>query len=205
MDLKVVGAGLGRTGTLSLKEGLEILYGAPCYHMAEVFRRPEHVPIWHAALRGEEPDWGRFLAGFVATVDWPAAACWEQLYSAFPEAVVVLSVRSSPEEWWESFSATILTTFQLGPGPGMEDWHSMSADMLTGFTPGYAGAEAAMAAYQAHNDKVRRTVAPDRLIEWTASQGWGPLCTGLSLAQPEVPFPYVNSRQEFLARRQLGV
>src|SRR3954447_22822143 len=55
--LRVVGAGLGRTGTASLKQALERLLGAPCYHMAEVFTHLDHVPVWHAAIRGENVDW----------------------------------------------------------------------------------------------------------------------------------------------------
>jgi len=55
MSLRVVGAGLGRTGTVSLKLALEKILGAPCYHMMEVFTRPEHVPMWHAAALGTMP------------------------------------------------------------------------------------------------------------------------------------------------------
>lgn len=33
MALKVIGAGLGRTGTLSLKLALEHIGIGPCYHM----------------------------------------------------------------------------------------------------------------------------------------------------------------------------
>ena len=54
MDLKVVGAGLGRTGTHSLKVAFELLLGAPCYHMIEVFGRPDQRDTWSAATRGEE-------------------------------------------------------------------------------------------------------------------------------------------------------
>ena len=37
MSIQVIGAGLGRTGTLSLKAALEELGFAKCYHMVEVF------------------------------------------------------------------------------------------------------------------------------------------------------------------------
>ena len=36
-----MGAGVGRTGTESLKLGLERLLGGPCYHMLEVIAKPE--------------------------------------------------------------------------------------------------------------------------------------------------------------------
>ena len=41
--MRVIGAGFGRTGTMSLKVALETLGFGPCYHMIEVFRRPEHA------------------------------------------------------------------------------------------------------------------------------------------------------------------
>ncbi len=52
MALRVIGAGLGRTGTLSLKTALEELGFSRCYHMTEVLAHPEHVAVWDAAARG---------------------------------------------------------------------------------------------------------------------------------------------------------
>src|SRR3954463_2967084 len=92
--LRVVGAGLGRTGTASLKMALERLLAGPCYHMKEVFEHLDHVPIWHAAIRGEAVDWSSVLDGYLAIVDWPGAACWRSLAAAHPDAVVLLSTRS---------------------------------------------------------------------------------------------------------------
>ena len=96
--MRIVGAGVGRTGTLSLKFALERLLGAPCYHMMELFVHPDHLPSWSAAARGEMPDWRELLKGCAATVDWPAAAYWSEISEAFPEALVLLSVRD-PEAW----------------------------------------------------------------------------------------------------------
>src|SRR5438445_5778536 len=85
VSMRVVGAGLGRTGTHSLKLALERLLGAPCYHMVEVFEHMDHVPMWHAAIRGEPVDWRPVLGGYAAIVDWPGAAVWRDLASAYPE------------------------------------------------------------------------------------------------------------------------
>src|SRR5579862_5982463 len=104
--MRVVGAGLGRTGTHSLKIALERLLGAPCYHMVEVFAHPEHVPAWRGAALGQMPDWHALFDGYAATVDWPSAAFWPELSEAFPETLVVLSVRDA-EAWWQSASQTI--------------------------------------------------------------------------------------------------
>jgi hypothetical protein len=73
MDLEVVGAGVGRTGTLSLKAALERLLGGACYHMSEAILHPEHIPYWQAAAQGDGVDWDAIFDGYVATVDWPAA------------------------------------------------------------------------------------------------------------------------------------
>ncbi len=200
MGLKVVGAGLGRTGSHSLKVALETLLGGTCYHMVELFPRPEHISLWQGAMLGDEPDWDSMLEGFTATVDWPAAAVWRELHRAFPDSVVLLSTRSSGEAWWDSFSETILQVMQRGPTPGMEAWYAMSVDMLERrFTPDYADRDACIAAYHAHNEDVRRSVAPGRLIDWQPSDGWGPICKGLGLPEPAEPFPHVNTKDEFRA------
>src|SRR3954470_22227270 len=105
--LRVVGAGVGRTGTASLKAALERLLGGPCYHMAEVFEHTVHIPLWHAALLGEQVDWDKIMDGYVAVVDWPAAGCWRDLAAAHPDALVLLSTRADAQTWWKSASATI--------------------------------------------------------------------------------------------------
>jgi len=137
--------------------------------------------------------------GFSAAVDWPAAAVWKDLHEAFPESVVILSVRSSGDEWWKSFSETILPVMQRGPTPEMAAWYAMASDMLERLTPNYADRAACIAAYEAHNEAVRRAVSPDRLIEWTPSEGWGPLCAALEKPEPDIPFPHVNTSDEFRA------
>src|SRR5258708_3594112 len=110
MSLRVVGAGLGRTGTNSLKLALEQLLGGPCYHMFELARRDADTPAWKAAVQGEAIDWGALLGEYVATVDWPAAAFWREIWSANPDAIVLLSSRDSAQTWWESMERTIVPT-----------------------------------------------------------------------------------------------
>src|SRR5438034_10544367 len=110
MTLRVVGAGVGRTGTASLKAALERLLGGACYHMYELFERPGNTQVWHAALRGEAVDWPGFLAGFTATVDWPACTFWREIQAATPGSVVLLSSRDSGEEWYASAERTIFAT-----------------------------------------------------------------------------------------------
>jgi len=199
MELRVVGAGLGRTGTHSLKLALEQLLGAPCYHMTEVFGRPDDVVQWQRAVRGEVPDWEAVLGGYAAAVDWPAAAFYSQLMEACPDAVVLLSTREDAEAWWQSASNTIFPAVERVT-ENAPDLEQMIFDMFSNtFTPDWRDHDAAVAAYQRHVDGVRERVPADRLVEWRAGDGWGPLCRALGVAQPDEPFPHVNTTSEFRA------
>ena len=204
MDLKIVGAGLGRTGTTSLKAALEQLTGGRCYHMFEVFENPESVPRWHAAARGEQTDWADLLDGYDTAVDWPVAAFWPELSAANPDAHVLLSSRATPESWWASMEKTIIPimTMDLPPdAEGMPEHRAMVTELLERrFTPDWREPAAAMAAYERHNERVRKEVAPERLIDWTPGDGWEPICNAMSLPVPAEPFPHVNDSAEFQAR-----
>jgi hypothetical protein len=202
MELKVVGAGLGRTGTHSLKVALEQLLGGPCYHMVEVFGRADQRDTWAAAVRGDNVDWATFLAPYCATVDWPAAAFWEELSVAAPDAVVVLSTRDGAA-WWKSASETIFAVLARGAGPddeaGLEELTMIKALIEQRFTPDWQDRDLAIAAYEAHNARVRASVPPGRLVEWHPGDGWTPLCAALGLEEPAEPFPHLNSTSEFRA------
>lgn len=196
MALRVVGAGLGRTGTLSLKLALERLLGGPCYHMLEVFEHPAHVAQWHAAARGEPPDWRELLAGYRAAVDWPASAFWPELARAFPDALVLLSVRDA-DAWWRSAEKTIFPTIGRAAG----EWRAMiDALFAARFTPHVDDRAAATEAYERHNARVREEVPAHRLLEWRPGDGWEPLCAALELPVPDEPFPHANTTEEFLER-----
>lgn len=197
MALRVIGAGVGRTGTRSLQAALQRLLGGPCYHMAEVFANPGHVEPWHQAVKGSPPPWDEFFSGYEAAVDWPASAFWRELSAAYPEVLVVLSVRESPEVWWESARRTILDDLESPPA-GMEAIWAMYLDLLQArFTDEWYDREAAMAAYVRHNDAVRANVPAGHLVEWQPGDGWDPICNALGIPVPAEPFPHLNAFAEF--------
>jgi hypothetical protein len=202
--IQLIGAGLGRTGTTSLKLALEELLGAPCYHMLEVAGRSEDPDVWGDAYEGRPPDWRTFFAPYAATVDWPAAPFWAELSSAFPTAPIVLSVRDA-ESWWNSASNTIFPALATYFAPDAPDdgWARMGRGMMTSFTPDWLHESAAKAAYLAYNESVRRTAPAGRFVEWHLEDGWGPLCAALRLPVPDRPFPHVNTTAD--TRRELGL
>ena len=196
MTIRVVGAGLYRTGTKSLKVALERLLGKPCYHMAEVFLHPEHVATWHAAALGLMPDWRAFLKDYDATLDAPAAYFWPEISRAFPDALVLLSVRSE-ESWWRSASQTVMRT----AGLVSPEWDAMN-NAIRGarFSTSETDRESMIEGFRQHNDQVRKGVDPNRLLEWTIGDGWEPICSALGVRVPDEPFPHTNSTEEWLAR-----
>jgi hypothetical protein len=206
MTLRVVGAGIGRTGTHSLKLALERLLGGPCYHMLEVFQHLDHVAEWHTGIRGESADWAAVFDGYVATVDWPGGAVWEPLSAAYPDALVLLSTRESADAWWRSASATIFESIERAnrSPEGFAAWTAMVNDMLSlHFTRDWRNEAAAKDAYDRHNARVRAEVPTERLLEWQPGDGWAPLCAALGVAVPDEPFPHVNSTDDF--RKMMGL
>ena len=201
--LRVVGAGLPRTATRSLKDALELLLGGRCYHMAEVFQHLEDVPTWRAAVRGDELDWRYFPPDCVAAVDWPASAFWRELADANPDAVIVLSTRQNAAKWWESADETIFPVLRTPVQPEHEEWKQMVQELLAReIGADWDDPVRAQAFYERHNERVRREAPADRLLEWRAEEGWEPLCQALALPVPDEPFPRVNTREEWRARAE---
>lgn len=200
MTLKVIGAGVGRTGTHSLKMALEQLLGGPCHHMIEVFAHAEEeIPVWTAAIEGKQVDWPALFRPYVAQVDWPGASFWPELSEAFPDALVLLSVRD-PEGWYQSATDTIFGGMNAG-AQGGDGWMSSMRRLLGDrFSSDFGNRAAMIDAFERHNERVRNTVPADRLLEWTPSDGWDPICKRLGLAVPDEPFPVSNTTAEFRAR-----
>jgi hypothetical protein len=201
MEIDVVGAGVGRTGTHSLKLALEQLLGAPCHHMVEVLGHPEQVAVWTDAIEGRPVDWSAALAGYGAIVDWPGGSFWPELSKAFPNALVLLSVRD-PEAWYRSASNTIFLTFDQMPpelAPWMDELRKLLRDR---FSDRFDDPTAMMDAYVRHNDAVRAEIPAHRRLEWNVGDGWSPLCERLGLAVPSEPFPVTNTMNEF--REMIG-
>lgn len=201
--LQVIGAGLPRTGTMTLKSALETLLGAPCHHMAEVFGRKEiDPPAFLAAAKGREPDWESLFDGYAAAVDWPASAFYPELAARYPDAIVVLSRRDSFETWWTSVNNTILKRFEQADEFAGNDWGAMVDALWDRVFEGAARSDkdAVEAGYDRYHERVRESVPAERLVEFQTGAGWEPLCEALRLPVPSEPFPHLNSSEQFNLR-----
>lgn len=211
MALEVIGAGFGRTGTLSLKAALETLGFGPCYHMVELLAQPERVQHWEAAERGRPVDWEALFEGYRAAVDFPAYRQYRALAEHYPQAKVILTVRE-PAAWYHSVRTTtysanppllrtalfalrlpfsarlrrLLRALNLARGVWRKD-----------FGGRFENRDHALEIYRAHLLEVERVVPKARLLVYDVREGWGPLCTFLGVPVPELPFPHLNDRASF--------
>ena len=204
MGLSVIGAGFGRTGTMSIKLALDQLGFGPCHHMEEVFGDPAQLPGWQAAAAGESVDWDEVLKGYNSAVDWPSAHYWRELADFYPEANVILSVRPA-ERWWASFEGTIAKVLERREDIDDPHIHAIAAMgyAIIGeqtFNGAMADKEAALAAFDKRIDDVRAALPSERLLVFDVAQGWAPFCAFLDRPVPDGDFPRSNAYDEFWAK-----
>ena len=196
--LKVIGSGLGRTGTFSTKLALQQLGLGPCHHMVEVFEHPESVPLWIAAAEGR-PDWDVMFDGYQSMVDHPGCQYWRELADYYPQGKVLHTVRD-PQAWFESTQATIFSPNSpaVNAPPPMQpffkaifDWYGgdmHDRDFMVDF-------------FNRHTEAVKAAIPAERLLVWDVAQGWEPLCAFLGVRVPDTPIPRENTRAQFQARQ----
>src|SRR5215475_5839491 len=182
--MHVIGAGVGRTGTYSLKLAINRLGLGPCHHMEAVIQNmPAQVPLWNAALEGH-PDWNAVFAGFESTVDWPTAAFFRELAAAYPSAKFILTYRE-PEDWADSFSATIQKAMAMrhGAPPELQAWLAMAYGVVcrSGFND-RMDHDGLIKGFIAHNQAVKAAIRAGRLLAYQVTEGWEPLCAFLGTA-----------------------
>ena len=211
MALKVIGAGFGRTGTLSLKGALEQLGFDKCYHMLEVFNNEGHYARWVEIHHGAPADWDSLFQGYQAAVDWPSCNFWREQLAHYPDAKVILSLRDA-DSWHKSVMNTIHPSSydawakaqaeakETGVlSPAAEGAHRLAMDLIWQgkFDGRVSDADHAKAVFEAHNADVIASVPAEQLLVYRPGDGWEPLCEFLGMPVPEAPYPKVNSTEDF--------
>ena len=198
MALKVIGAGFGRTGTLSLKTALEELGFGRCYHMVEILKKPGHMKHWAEIMQSGKANWETLFRGYQSAVDWPVAPYYGDLIDVYPEAKVILTVRD-PASWHRS----IMTTFYQAQRafvlritrmiPTLHEFlNAMESTLWQGMFQNRLEDKAhAVAVFKNHIEEVKQIVPAERLLIFEAKQGWEPLCSFLDVPVPaDKPYPH---------------
>ena len=199
MTLKVIGAGPGRTGTMSLKHALEHLGYGPCHHMSACFGSRQQTRWFLEAAEGKAVDWNSVFNDFQAAVDWPAAAYYSELLKTFPDARVVFSYRH-PEEWYRSVSETIFNVASSIPAwvrflfPHAERLALMIEKTIWQNELGgkFQDRGHALNFFEERLKQVKAAVPQEKLLVHAAADGWEPLCAFLEVGVPNIPYPRLN-------------
>ncbi len=194
MALKLIGVGLGRTGTASLKVALEELGLGRCYHMTEIMQHPHFNQYWMDATDGKA-DWDKIFEDYGATVDYPACTFWKELSEHFPDAKVLLTTRDA-NTWYESTHETIMSP-KVANFIRNSPWGKMIERTIWDTLDNRMEERDFMVSYfENRNKEIIDAFPPERLLVYEVKQGWAPLCEFLDLPVPDKAFPHINSRQE---------
>jgi hypothetical protein len=212
--IEVIGAGWGRTGTLSLMTALEILGYDPCYHMEKVIK-DDHSSFWCRVLEHKAFDFKEIFEDrrYKASCDFPASFLWKRQLDAYPDAKVILTVRD-PEKWYNSCMETIFLGCRGHPavplgfkvcrflGIGAAPGFNRFIDLLNqeAFLNQCFNKSVMIEMFKSNIEDVKKTCPSDRLLVFEVSHGWEPLCKFLNKPVPSVPFPHVNDSVEFHER-----
>lgn len=215
MSIKIIGAGLPRTGTNTLKVCLEKLGYTKTYHMKELLVHPENLHYWQTLNSTNSTNWDELYNGYQATVDFPAYPWYKEHMKKYPDAKVILSVR--PFEKWhtsvyntvwqagpQTFPQKLKMIFKLLFNPRLRSVINcvklaktkIFADHFQGKFEDKAAAEKI---FDKHIEDVRAYVPADKLLVYDVSEGWGPLCKFLGVSEPTEAFPHLNKKENFKA------
>ena len=223
-ELKVICVGYGRTGTFSLTKALDKL-GYPTLHTQHLYRHYNIMKMWmkqvvEPSIEAESvmmgnPDWNVITQqGFEAIADFPASLYFEELAERYPNAKFILTTKGPgrSEDWfrsWEGMNQAALQSVyvahrflsQVEMYGKYFRWLIAHVNQDNVFLskpfPIHEGQnkKSAIASYEAHNKLVRRTIPPERLLEYHLREGWEPLCRFLEVEACPIdePFPQYNS------------
>jgi hypothetical protein len=213
MAIKVIGTGLGRTGTHSLKMALEQLGFGKCYHMVELLNNPAGLRHFEEAERGEDTNWDALFQGYLSAVDYPVARYYKPLLTKYPDAKVVHTTRD-PEAWYESCRNTIFWASKPDAGRILKmmirmpfsstirkrlpvlKYNGRLIDLE--FGNDLNNKAEIIKRFKQRDEEIERTVPKERLLKFNVKEGWEPLCRFLGVAVPSTSFPKSNSTEEFI-------
>ncbi|KAK4102320.1 hypothetical protein N658DRAFT_506507 [Parathielavia hyrcaniae] len=206
--LQVIGAGLPRTGTVSMAMAYEKLLDGPVMHGGtQLLNREDAYPrlwarVFDAKFKGDKALTLQLLreatAGFVAITDYPGVCFIAELQELYPEALVVL-VNRDKDRWYKSFEMVAKEAtppklrFLLAPVPTWR-WFPyiinciIKAELARLSVSSYLTPDL----LTLHLSWVRDCTPADRFCEVDLKEGWVPLCRVLNKPVPDEPFPRVN-------------
>nr|XP_039263583.1 uncharacterized protein LOC120339504 isoform X1 [Styela clava] len=217
--MKIICAGLQKTGTKSIAEALRILG----YDVHDAFEQLLYDrELWDKIVANTvtTEDYQRILRDVDAVIDWPAVAVWEQIMEAFPDAKVILTIRSNEDEWYGSMKNQCKVTnnyvptneivqqllFHVIAGPLASRIYKLETEFMSaclGIPRMYGSVMTETflrSRYRQHNLYVNSICPEKKLLIYNVKEGWEPLCRFLNKEIPEQTFPKVNVKGEIMKK-----
>ena len=203
--MKVICAGMNKTGTKSISEALRQL-GFTVYDWEEQLF--DFLDYWVDVFQnGVTPDVKQIYQDADAVVDMPGNLFWEEILEAFPDCKVILSERDE-DSWLQSWENQVKmfqsNRFQII----LRDKLSQTGRKFNVITNSCV--EASLGStnpkstcvfrkrYRMHNHRVKSIVPPEKLLVFNVKQGWKPLCDFLGCEIPTSAFPHENVKGRLL-------
>jgi len=214
MALQVIGTGQGRTGTSSLKLALEQLGFGKCYHMYVLIKEtPDEIEYFEKAERGEPVDWDKLFTGYKSAVDFPVIRYYKDIMAKYPQAKIIHTTRDA-ESWYESMQKTIFWAVKPNLGRILKMSVKMPFSPMTRkqlrvfkfngkminhvFGNDLNDKAKVIKIFNQWNADVLNFVPKEKLLIYDVKSGWEPLCKFLNVPVPSIPFPKVNTSEEFI-------
>jgi hypothetical protein len=205
--MKIICAGLHKTGTKSLAKSLRIL-GYKVYDFDDqlLYYGDEWYDLYY---RDKVPDFYRMFKDVDAVVDFPSNLYFEELMEAFPEAKVILSIRRDEEAWMRSCRKQIRSNFYMKWIRYLLPTYNMFyliGNAQLNASNGTTNPNASYIyrkRYRWHNDRVKSVVPAEKLLVYSVEEGWEPLCEFTGKKIPNQPFPHLNKNCTILSTYEI--
>jgi hypothetical protein len=160
--------------------------------------------FYNAYTDRENANWDKMYENYDAAVDWPTVAFYKDLLIKYPDAKVILTVRSA-DSWYESAKNTIHQSALFAETLPKDHPLYSFGRMCNRVTFGgeladpekFKNKEYIKRLFLDHIKDVKRTVPPDQLFVKELGSGWDGLCEFLGKDLPKEPYPRGNSTQDF--------
>lgn len=174
--------------------------------MKSMYMDPEQdFDNFYNAYVNKDADWDKIYEKYDAAVDWPTCTFYKELMDKYPEAKVVLTVRTA-ESWYQSCKKTI---HPQAISPNFNNEFAQKFKRMTkkivldgalNDPQAFADEEKIKSLFNSHIEEVKHYVPEDRLYVMQLGEGWNGLCEFLGKSVPDVPYPKSNSTEEFIER-----
>ncbi|XP_039252920.2 uncharacterized protein LOC120330140 isoform X1 [Styela clava] len=202
--MKVICAGFPKTGTKSMARALRLLGYGKVYDFEEAIEYG--LEEWGEILLNKSTDMNKVLDQIYsddveAVVDFPHSFFFEHFYRKWPNAKVILMIRDEDDQFrsMKNMLVEAKSTYWLANKimPYLSKtsrFFSRWSDhmLLTAMGSEEPNELKWKQAFRRHNAYVKSVIPEEKLLIYSVSEGWEPLCKFLDKAVPLKEFPFEN-------------